>query len=40
MIKKGMVKVNGKEEVQRGKKLYSGDCIEIISDVNKKFLIE
>lgn len=36
-IEKNAIKVNGKEEKQRGKKLFSGDFIEIN---NQKYLIE
>lgn len=28
MIQDGLIKVNGKVEIQRGKKLYKGDIIE------------
>ena len=28
VIKDGMVQVNGKTEIQRGKKLYDGDLVE------------
>lgn len=37
VIQDGLVKVNGKVETQRGKKLYSGDIIEF---QNKQVQIE
>lgn len=33
VIKEGMVTVNGKTELQRGKKLYNGDLVEFQGEV-------
>jgi|LSQX01.2.fsa_nt_gb ribosome-associated protein len=40
MIKRGIIKVNGNKEFQRGKKIYPGDQVEIVSEECQKFLIE
>lgn len=35
VITDGLVKVNGKIEIQRGKKLYSGDVVEFDGNIIK-----
>ncbi len=35
IINDGLVKVNGKVELARGKKLYKGDVVEVFSEVLK-----
>lgn len=35
IIKQGMVEVNGKEEVRRGRKLVTGDCVTVAGTTHR-----